>query len=510
MNLKKWLAMALCVVLLAQSVPAADAAFKDVSDAETALAVSTLAGLGVVSYADSYRPNDSLTRAEACKLLVCAMGLSASVSTSAKKTLFADVKSSKWYNGCVNLAYAQGVINGLGNGCFGPDDPLTYGQLATMLLRLLGYNSADTGSACSLDQINYCEGLGISDGLGFHGEGKLTRGQAAVMICRALKTDKKGTGKPYYASMNGVASSASAILIGVNAATGGASGLVSAYLLDGGSGVTCYTQANQQSDALAGRAGTLLFDAAGRVTGFIPSGTAYLDITLSSATASAVVASDGVSHRVASGAKVIVGGEVCNYASTGYVQLGSRAGKTLRLFYDDNGAISYLYLAEGMLGSGVAAVAETTSAASSLARQLGVTSTGCAITKNGAAATASDLAKGDVGYYDTLTNTLRVSDYLVSGYISAASPNITAAETVTVAGHSFDVLESAWDTLGAYKLGAEVTLLLTDDGKVAAARAATADDTMLGVLAANGKSVTLLGSGITLSAGTMDYNTTLR
>lgn len=42
---------------------------------------------------------------------------------------------------------------------------------------------------------------------------------------------------------------------------------------------------------------------------------------------------------------------------------------------------------------------------------------------------------------------------------------------------------------------------MTDDGKVAAARAASGSDTMLGVLAANGKSVTLLGSGVTLSAG---------
>lgn len=458
MNLKKRLAMALCAVLLMQSVPAADAAFSDVRDAETALAVSTLAGLGVVSYAGSFRPSDSLTRAEACKLPVCAMGLSASVKTSAKKTLFSDVRGSAWYAGYVNLAYGQGIINGMGNGSFGANDPLTYGQLATMLLRLLGYTCGDTGSAWPTDQIRYCEALGTSDGLGLNGEQNLTRAQAAVMLYRAMKTDKKGSGKPYYAAMNGVASTASAILISANASTGGTSGLACACLLDGGSGVAYYGQANQQSDALVGCAGTLLFDAAGRVTGFIPDGADYLDIRLASATASSVTASGGVSYRIASGAKVVVGGEAYPFASTGYVQLNSRTGKTLRLYYDENGAISYLYLAEGMLGDGSAAVAETSPAAASLARQLGISSARYAITKNGAAATASDLAKGDVGYYDALSNTLRASDYLVCGYIAAASPNITAAQTVTVAGHSFDGLESAWDTLGAFKIGAKVTL----------------------------------------------------
>jgi len=151
-------------------------------------------------------------------------------------------------------------------------------------------------------------------------------------------------------------------------------------------------------------------------------------------------------------------------------------------------------------------VADTTSAASSLSRELGISNKNYAITKNGVSADESALAQYDVGYYDAASGILRVSDYRVSGYISAASPSVSAAKTITVAGHTFDVLECAWDTLKEFDMSDKITLLLTDDGKVAAAYKSTklpAD--MVGVLSKDGKSVKLAGSGITLSAKLMDY-----
>lgn len=399
MKATKWLALVLCAVLLFQSAPTANAAFSDVHDAETALAVSTLAGLGVVSVAERYRPNDELTRAEACKLLVCAMGLGDKVGTQSKKTLFSDVGASAWYNGYVNLAYAQGLVNGLGNGTFAPSVSLSYGQLATMLLRMLGCTNADTGSVWPVDQIRYCESLGLSEGLGLSGEGTLTRAQAAVMIYRALKEDKNGTGKPYYTTMNGVSSTTKAILLNVNATTGGTSGLVSAFPLEGDAAVTYYTQAREQSAALNGCAGVLLFNAAGRVIGFLPDGGETRDIKLDSADAATVTASDGTSYRIASGAKAIVGGSVYSYSYTGYIQMNNLSGSSVRLYYDDDGAITCLYVSGAMLDSSDAVVAETSPAVSSLARQLGIASTSYAITKNGVEAAASDLALDDVGYY---------------------------------------------------------------------------------------------------------------
>ncbi len=163
-------------------------------------------------------------------------------------------------------------------------------------------------------------------------------------------------------------------------------------------------------------------------------------------------------------------------------------------------------VAGGTAVSSAAAVAETAAAESSLARALGIAGTSYAITKNGAVTSASALARYDVGYYDAASNTLRVSDYRVSGFISSATPNLAAAESVTLAGSTFPVLESAWDTLGSFAVGKKVTLLLTDDGKVAAAYSpAEVNADMLGVLAKDGKSVTLVGSGVKLTASTVSY-----
>ncbi len=494
----KFLSLFLALSLTLALVPTTGAAFTDVSDSEVALAAATLQGLGVAdgTGSGSFDPNGTLTRAQACKLIVGVLGLTSQVSTYARKTLFSDVSPSAWYNGYVNLAYSKGAINGRGDGTFGPDEPITYGQLATIALRLLGYTSAEVGSVWPLDYVAFAEDLGLNGSLTLTANQSLTRAQAAVLLANTLRA-KTASGQDYYKTMTAVKSTAEAVLMDVSAVNGGSTGLLMAYALDG-SGIQYYTQANAQSDALAGCVGVLLFDGSGRVTGFVPESTDYLDIKIGSATAAALTAANGTSYRISSGAKVIAAGEVYPYSSTGYLQLNNQSGKTVRLFYDDNGAVSYLYLAGGTSSASQAVVASSSSAAA-LARSLGIASSGYQITKNGVSAGESAIAVNDVAYYDAASATLRVSDYRVTGVIENASPSVGAATSITVAGHSFDVLESAWDTLSGFQLGSRVTLLLTDDNKVAAvsSRLSTA---MIGVLSADGRSVTLTGGGITLTA----------
>ena len=501
-------ALALAAALCLSLVPGAGAAFTDIPDKTTQVAAAVLQGLGVVSGTSgaTFSPDETLTRAQMCAMAVNALGLSDQVSAAGRKTLFSDVSPAAWYNGYVNTAYGEGLVNGYGNGTFGPDDPVTYGQVATILLRMLGYTSAEVGSLWPLDYTDFCDELGLSEGLSLSPTGSLTRGEAAVLLYRALLENVNGTQQPCYETIDGVSSTAEAILLDTDAAYGGGSGLLMAYLPDG-SGITYYTQGRQQSDALEGRLGTLLFDGAGKAVGFLPDGGEARDVTIGSATASTLTASDGASYRISSGAVVLSGGETYDYSASGYLQLNSRPGASVRLFSDDSGAIRYLYLAGGTTSASQAAVADTSSAASSLARALGISGRSYAITKNGAAADSGDLAEYDVAYYDAATGTMRASDYKVTGYISAASPNVTAAETITVAGCEFPVLESAWESLEGFRIGDTVTLLLTDDGKAAWACAPSeirAD--MVGILSEDGRSVTLCDSGVTLTASRVDYD----
>lgn len=500
----KVLSLLLALSLTLALVPTAGAAFRDISDSEVALAAATLQGFGVVdgTGGGSFDPDGTLTRAQACKLIVGVLGLSSQVSTYARKTLFSDVSPSAWYNGYVNLAYARCAINGYGDGTFGPNDPITYGQMATIALRLLGYTSAEIGSVWPLDYTAFSDDLGLNGSLTLTANQSLTRAQAAVLLANTLRA-KTADGQDYYQTISTVKSTAEVVLMDVSASHGGSTGLLMAYALDG-SGIQYYTQANAQSDALAGCVGVLLFDGSGRVIGFVPESTDYLDLKISSATASTLTASSGTSYRISSGAKVIAAGEIYPYASTGYLQLNSQSGKTVRLFYDQNGAVSYLYLAGGTSSSSQAVVAASSSA-SSLARSLGITGSSYQITKNGVSTDESAIAANDVAYYDAASGTLRVSDYRVTGYIEAASPSVGAATSITVAGHTFSVLETAWDTLSDFQLGSRVTLLLTDDNKVAAASSRLSGE-MLGVLSADGRSVTLTGSGVTLTASQMRYD----
>ncbi|MGI5971299.1 MAG: S-layer homology domain-containing protein [Oscillospiraceae bacterium] len=505
---KRISALLLSVLLLLPAAPRAGASFTDVSG-DVAIASAVLQSLGIAAgtSATTFSPDSYLTRAQVCVLIVNAMGLFNQVSSYSRKTLFSDVSASSWYNGYVNLAYAQGIVNGQGNGTFSPDAPVTYGEMATVLLRMLKYTSAEVGSVWPLDYTSFCDDLGLSKGLVLTPTSALTRGQAAVLLYRTLKANVNGTKKPYYESINGVASTSEAILLDNASSCGGGSNLLMVYSPGSAGGVQYYTQKNTQSDALIGYLGTLLFNGAGSVVGFIPEGTEYLDVVIESAEASLLTAADGKSYRISSDAVVIAAGEAYTYSASGFLQLSRSRGSTVRMFYNDSGAISCLYLAGGTSGSSKAAVAETAAAASSLSRALGIANKNYAITKNGAATDSSALAQYDVGYYDAASGTLRVSDYRVSGYISAASPSISAAETITIAGHSFEVLECAWDTLKNFNMRDKVTLLLTDDGKVAAAYdSSRLSADMLGILSKDGKSVTLVGSAITLSASTMNYS----
>lgn len=53
---------------------------------------------------------------------------------------FTDVARDSWAKAYIDRMYLKGVINGLGNGKFGPDESLTRAQAVTMLVRILGYS----------------------------------------------------------------------------------------------------------------------------------------------------------------------------------------------------------------------------------------------------------------------------------------------------------------------------------------------------------------------------------
>lgn len=113
---------------------------------------------------------------------------------------FNDVKQRDWFCDAVNYAVANGLMNGVGNGNFAPNDPMTRAMLVTVLWR---YEGSPTEGANSFSDVPngqwYTQAVawaaanGIVGGVGnnrFAPNGNITREQMAAILYRYA--DKKG------------------------------------------------------------------------------------------------------------------------------------------------------------------------------------------------------------------------------------------------------------------------------------------------------------------------------
>lgn len=136
--------------MVVSMAPAAFAgSFSDVSSSSNcAGAIDRLAGLGVVKgYPDgTFKPSNIYTRAEAAAINVRLLGLDSAAAAATGATKFSDVAADHWASGYINVASDQGIIQGMGDGTFRPDDQVTQAQALAMAIRILGYDPVVTGS----------------------------------------------------------------------------------------------------------------------------------------------------------------------------------------------------------------------------------------------------------------------------------------------------------------------------------------------------------------------------
>ncbi|HWO98992.1 MAG TPA: S-layer homology domain-containing protein, partial [Bacillus sp. (in: firmicutes)] len=85
----------------------------------------------IKGYGNYFAPSESLTRAQAAKMLIIALGeKEANVSTAT----FKDVPKSHWASGWIERACQLGIFTGKGDGQFGPEDNLTRQQMSKILV----------------------------------------------------------------------------------------------------------------------------------------------------------------------------------------------------------------------------------------------------------------------------------------------------------------------------------------------------------------------------------------
>ena len=64
---------------------------------------------------------------------------------------FGDVAANRYYSKAVNWAAENGIVNGYGDGNFGPNDPVTREQLAVIFMNYAKYKGYDTSKRAALE-----------------------------------------------------------------------------------------------------------------------------------------------------------------------------------------------------------------------------------------------------------------------------------------------------------------------------------------------------------------------
>ena len=138
------LALFLAVLLLLSALPFAGAAFTDQGSfkvAAYAKAVDKMVAKGILSgFPDgSFRPEQTLTRAQAAKIL-CVMleGEEKANALSKTDTGFSDVPGSHWAAKFIAYCAEKGIVAGIGGGKFDPEGTLSSAAFAKMLLVAYG------------------------------------------------------------------------------------------------------------------------------------------------------------------------------------------------------------------------------------------------------------------------------------------------------------------------------------------------------------------------------------
>lgn len=81
---------------------------------------------------DGFNPDIPITRGE----VVAVLGRMGKVDTSSYKTnYFIDVAEDSYYSPCIQWAYDNGIINGIGRNLFAPDRSITREEMSTILQR---------------------------------------------------------------------------------------------------------------------------------------------------------------------------------------------------------------------------------------------------------------------------------------------------------------------------------------------------------------------------------------
>ena len=203
MKRKRMLALILAAGILFTCFPAKNAQaarFKDISGhwAYDYIIEATDRGFFSGTSSTTFSPDMMMTRAMFVTVLASYSGENISAYNTTK---FKDVPKNAWYAHAVAWAYRMGITAGISETKFGPDQQISREQIAVLMIQFANYQQfvlprvrggklfADSGdcSGYALDPVYALYRAGIINGVNgsdYHPQGKATRAEAAVILCK--------------------------------------------------------------------------------------------------------------------------------------------------------------------------------------------------------------------------------------------------------------------------------------------------------------------------------------
>lgn len=499
--------ISLCLTLALTAAPVG-AAFSDISSGSLQQTASILGSLGIMQGTGNNRfePNRPLTRAEFCKLAVTAMGID-DASPYASYTIFPDVHASHWAARYVNAALRHPdfkdnyIIRGYADGTFGPDRQLTYGEVCTMLLRMLGYKESDIGPFWPADYIAQANALGLTQGVSIKdAKTPVTRADAATMLLNTLGTSTRSDGQEGSPLISRVSSSTVENCILLETSETDSSLAADEALFYENGTLSARKTAGKLDRSLIGVYGTLVIGKKGDnvAVGVVPD-TASRQETYEvvNAAADRIVTKTGAFRPNRDTPTYLSrdsSAEDSKLKSLAEVWSSILPGDTLHAYYNEYGSLALLAVLPGT------SISHANTFVYGIATSANIPSE-YKIVKNGAVIDPSGLKKYDVVTLDAANRQALVSDTRVSGRYSEGGPTVSYPQEVKVYGNSFRISDSAAAFFKDMKLKDYITLLFDADGNVAAAYPrSTVSADMQGIVTAidEGKATVTLTNGITL------------
>ncbi|MNI10775.1 Cellulosome-anchoring protein precursor [compost metagenome] len=174
--------------------------FTDISDLWSTKTISTFLKLKVINgYEDgTFKPDGSITRGEFATVITKAFGL---VKAASSNNQLSDV-GGHWAKEAIAALSSNGIISGYPDGTFKPDKVISRAEIVMILSRIININSAkqinngivfnDIGDSWNKEQITKAAEIGLIQGMDnkrFAPDQSATRAEALTIILNALGLD---------------------------------------------------------------------------------------------------------------------------------------------------------------------------------------------------------------------------------------------------------------------------------------------------------------------------------